>query len=86
MARTYGGVLGALAMATVLLRGAIAGGGLEGTIQQAIVAAGLLAIVGVIVGAVAGRTIDESVRTQLEAQLAELDIDLPLNPTGDTRS
>lgn len=70
-------------MATVLLRGALAGGGLEGTIHQAIVATGLLAVVGVVVGAIAQRTIDESIRTQLEAQLAELDIDLPIAAGGE---
>ncbi|TWT43163.1 hypothetical protein [Botrimarina hoheduenensis] len=75
MARTYGGVLGALAMATVLARGALAGAGPGGTIQQAIVAAVLLGLVGTVVGAIAERTVDESVRLQLEGQLAELDVE-----------
>lgn len=73
MARTYAGVLGSLAMAIAMLRGALVGAGLVGTIETAITAMIALAGVGLLVGWIAETTIDESVRVQLEKQLAETD-------------
>ncbi|MEN0109164.1 MAG: hypothetical protein AAF805_00430 [Planctomycetota bacterium] len=71
MARAYAGWLGTLGMAFTLLRGALAGGGFEGTVLQAVFALLALAVVGAVVGAIAEATVDEAVRTQLERQLAE---------------
>ena len=75
MARTYAGVLGFLGMGITLLRGAIAGAGLEGTVSTAVTAMVALALVGFVVGWIAEATIDESVRAQMEKQLAELNSD-----------
>ncbi len=72
MARVYAGVLGFLGMGITLLRGAIAGGGLEGTVSSAVYAMVTLALVGFVVGWIAEATIDESVRSRMEKQLAEL--------------
>lgn len=72
MAKTYAGFLGSLGMAVVMLRGAIAGAGLEGTVATAVSAMIALAAVGFVVGAIAQTTIEESVRTRLESQLGEL--------------
>lgn len=72
MARTYAGVLGLLGWAVALLRGALVGAGLEGTITSAIASMIALAAVGGVVGAIAEATVDEAVRTRLQSQLAEL--------------
>lgn len=71
MARAFAGTMGYLGMAVTLLRGAVAGAGIEATLSSAIIAMIALAIVGGVVGAIAKRTVDESVRSQLERQLAE---------------
>lgn len=69
MARAYAGVLGSLGMAVTLLRGAMHGGGFEGTVTTAVVAMFALAGVGWFVGQVAEATVDESVRQRLQAQI-----------------
>ena len=70
MARAYAGILGYLAMAVTMLRGALHGAGVEGTIVQAVAAMAVMAIVGAVVGAIAQHTVDESVRISLEKELA----------------
>lgn len=70
MTRRYAGILGYLGMAIMLARGAINGGGIEGTLTQAIAALLIMALIGAVVGAIAQTTIDESVRSSLESQLA----------------
>lgn len=72
MARTYAGILGYLAMAVTLLRGALHGAGFEGSVAQGLVAMVIMALVGAVVGGVAQWTVDESVRTSLEKQLASM--------------
>ncbi len=72
MARAYAGVLGFLGMGITLLRGAIVGAGFEGTVTSAVYAMVSLALVGFVVGWIAEATIDESVRSKMEKQLAEL--------------
>lgn len=73
MARTYAGILGYLGMTVTLLRGVIDGAGLEGTLLRGIAAMAAMALVGAVVGAIAQQTVDESVRTKLEQQLADLE-------------
>lgn len=73
MARSYAGVLGCLGMATAMLRGALAGAGLEGTVTTAVAALAAFATVGALVGWVAEATIDESVRQRLATELANAD-------------
>ena len=71
MARTYAGILGPLAMAVVLCRGWFQGSGVQGTLTIAIVSLFLFALVGAILGQIAQSTIDESVQSQLQQQLAQ---------------
>jgi hypothetical protein len=70
MGRHYAGILGTLAMAVVLCRGALQDGGAESTLATACVSLFLFAIIGPTIGYVAQTTIDESVRAKLEQQLA----------------
>jgi hypothetical protein len=68
--RSYGGVLGLLAFLTVVARGWVRGGGAEPTLFAAFL--GLLAFMplGCIVGWLAERTVEESIRSKLAAELA----------------
>lgn len=70
MGRSYGGILGLVAFLTVLARGCVRGGGAEPTLFAAWL--GLLAFtpLGCIVGWVAERTVEESIRSKLAAELA----------------
>jgi hypothetical protein len=70
MSRIYAGILGTLAMAVVLCRGAMNSGGADGTLSMASVTLVIFAIAGAILGHIAQATIDESVRAKLEHQLA----------------
>jgi hypothetical protein len=71
MARAYARVLGSLAMSVTMARGAWEGAGLEGTAWSAVASLAIFAVVGGLVGWVAEATIDESVRSRLEAELAK---------------
>jgi len=75
MGRVYAGTLGPLAMMVVICRGWLRSGGVEGTLASATICLVLFAIVGAILGHLAETTIDESIRTKLEQQLA--------HPTGE---
>lgn len=81
MASEYAGYLGSWAMAITLLRGVVHNAGVGGTILQAVAALALLAAVGLVLGAIAERAVDESVRTRLEARLAELPSESPTAQT-----
>lgn len=70
MGRIYAGILGPLAMAVVFCRGALAAGGVENTCSLAIASLIVFALVGAFIGQVAQSTVDESVRSKLEQQLA----------------
>ena len=74
MGRVYAGILGPLAMAVVICRGWLGSAGVEGTLTQAILSLALFALVGAILGHIAQSTVDESVRTKLEAQLTRQDL------------
>jgi hypothetical protein len=69
MGRTYAGILGTLAMAVVIGRGAMNSGGAEGTLSIALLCLVVFAIVGAVLGHIAQSTIDESVRSKLEHEL-----------------
>lgn len=71
MARDFAGYLGSLGMIVALLRGAVHGGGIDGTILQGVACLASFAVVGAVIGAIAESVVDESVKTQLEKQLAE---------------
>jgi hypothetical protein len=70
MGRTYAGILGPLAMAVVICRGWLGSGGVESTLSLATVYLVVFSIVGAFIGQVAEATVDESVRSKLEEQLA----------------
>lgn len=70
MGRIYAGILGSLAMAVVLGRGVMDSAGVEGTLSTAIIALVIFAVVGSVLGQIAQSTVDESVRQQIEMELA----------------
>ena len=70
MGRAYAGILGSLAMAVVICRGVIGSGGVANTLTTAIAYLAVFSLVGAIIGHIAQVTVDESVRTTLEQQLA----------------
>lgn len=71
MGRAYAGVLGYLASALTMLRGAIAGSGVESTLLTAIASLAIFAVIGFVLGTIAQATVDGAVRERLEAQLRE---------------
>lgn len=77
MARRFAGVLGVAAMAVTLVRGAAVGGSPEQTILSAVVALAAMAAVGAVVGGIAQRTVDESVRLELQRTLAREQVGTP---------
>jgi hypothetical protein len=70
MGRAYAGILGPLAMAAVICRGWLDSGGVEGTLSLAMGWFVVFSVVGALIGHLAQATIDESVRSKLEQQLA----------------
>ncbi len=70
MARSYSAIMALVGMAVVLLRGMKEGAGFEGTIATSLCWMVLLGTVGWVVGTLAAQTIDESVRSKIEAELA----------------
>ena len=71
MGRVYAGVLGPLAMTVVIFRGLVNSGGVECTLAQAVTYLAVFSIVGAIIGQIAQATVDESVRSMIEQQLAQ---------------
>lgn len=70
MARTFAAVMALIGMQVSLLRAMKDGAGFEGTIPIALAWMALLGAVGMIVGTIAQYTVDESVRTKIEAEFA----------------
>jgi len=79
MGRSYAGVLGYLAVAITLVRGALTGSGVEGTLLTAMTAMAIFAALGFVLGTIAQSTVDHSVRDQLEDQLANVDANQQAN-------
>ena len=69
MGRTYAGILGPLAMVTMVARTLIHGGGVEVTLKWACLSLVLFAIIGSIVGRWAEQIVVEAARTRLMADL-----------------
>lgn len=69
MGRAYAGVLGYLASALTLIRGAISGGGVENTLLSAIASLAIFAVVGYVLGSIAQTTVDGAVRQRMETEL-----------------
>lgn len=70
MGRLYAGILGPLAMAVVICRGALDSSGTAKTLSISIIALVVFSIVGAALGQIAQSTIDESVRKKMELELA----------------
>jgi hypothetical protein len=58
-------------MTVAIFRGCLASGGVEGTLSSAVLCLLLFALLGAVLGHIAQATIDESVRSALEMQLAQ---------------
>ena len=72
MARTYSAIMALIGLQVVLLRGMKDGAGFDGTIAAALCWMVVFGAIGMVVGALAAQTVDESVRTKIEAELASL--------------
>lgn len=72
MSRTYAGILALVGMQVVLCRAIKDSAGFDGTILRALAAMVVLAAVGLVIGAIAKTTVDEAVRTRLQAELDAL--------------
>ena len=72
MARSYSAMMALIGMLVVLLRGMKDGADFDGTIAVGLCWMVLLGALGLIVGVIAAQTVDESVRTKIEAELALL--------------
>ncbi len=72
MARSYSAVMALIGMVVVMLRGMKDGSGFDGTIATALCWMVLLGSIGMVVGFIAAQTVDESVRTKIEAELAAM--------------
>ncbi|NOY29182.1 MAG: hypothetical protein GXP28_03090 [Planctomycetes bacterium] len=70
MARTFAAVMALIGMQVTLLRAMKDGAGFEGTITTALAWMALFGAIGMVVGAIAQQTVDESVRTMIEAEFA----------------
>ncbi len=72
MARTYSAIMALVGMVVVLLRGMKDGAGFDGTIASGLCWMVLLGAIGMVVGFIAAQTVDESVRTKIEVELAAI--------------
>ncbi|NOZ38689.1 MAG: hypothetical protein GXP24_00505 [Planctomycetes bacterium] len=72
MARSFSAVMALIGMVVVMLRGMKDGAGFDGTVATALSWMVLLGAIGMVVGFIAAQTVDESVRTKIEAELAAL--------------
>jgi hypothetical protein len=70
LARRYAAILALLAMTVTLVRACKNGMHLEAAAASALFWMALLAVIGLLVGNIARSTVDESVRQQIEQELA----------------
>jgi hypothetical protein len=71
VARSYAGILGALALLTSLARGFLHGQETDAILFAAWCSLIVFAAVGYVVGGIAARTVDESMVASMQSQLAE---------------
>jgi len=71
MARRYAGILALVGMSVVLIRSLKNGSTVESAVMASLGGMLVLGLVGMIVGAVAQATVEESVRSQIERDLAK---------------
>ncbi|HZL91561.1 MAG TPA: hypothetical protein VFB96_24540 [Pirellulaceae bacterium] len=82
MARSYAGVLGTLAFGMILVRGLIAGSGLECCVASACLALFCFAALGCIAGQLAERFTGESVRSRLPVAKAPREVNMKKSPAA----
>ncbi len=70
MGRAYAGILGPLAFALAIARGALSGGGVEGTLPAASAALFVFALVGYLAGSLAEFLIRDTVKSRFEQAMA----------------
>lgn len=70
MSRAYGGILGPLALITVLTREFSSSAGASTKLFHAWLALVVFAVLGSIIGYLAGRIVEDSVRAQISAEMA----------------
>ena len=70
MGRSYAGVLGPIAFATLVFRGLLAGAGAEGTLLAATAGMVAFSAIGYIAGRVAEAVIRDSVQARVAAEIA----------------
>lgn len=73
MARRYAAIMALVGMSVVLVRGLVRGAGLEESITASLVWMAIFATIGTLVGGVAQQTIEESVQSLMEQELAASD-------------
>ena len=71
MARTYAAIMALLALLVVIMRGVKNHAGCQETVLIALAWMSLLGAIGFIIGAIARSTVDQSVLTKIESQLAD---------------
>jgi hypothetical protein len=71
--RTYAGILGSLAMAVVLVRGVMAGGGAEESLIHAVAAMIVFGLIGLVVGGIASWMVEEAVYAQVQQEVTALE-------------
>jgi hypothetical protein len=72
--RAYAGILGPVALVTVLAREWFSGGGASTKLFHAWLALVAFSALGGIIGYLAGRLVDDSVGAQISAEMANLDV------------
>ncbi|GAB5404157.1 MAG: hypothetical protein Aurels2KO_23880 [Aureliella sp.] len=72
MARAYSGVLGAIAVSFLIVRGLLCGSHPDDILKQCLVMFPLFAAVGFFIGFTAKRTIRESVENRFRSEMASL--------------
>jgi hypothetical protein len=70
VARRFAGIMASIGMSVVLFRALKNGNGFESAVVSALSWMVTLGLIGVVVGAIAQATVDESVRTKIEQELA----------------
>lgn len=70
MARTYAGILGSLALVVTLLRGVMAGGGVEETLLRSVVSLVAFMLIGAAAGGLADWLIEDAVYEQVQREVA----------------
>lgn len=82
MARIYAGILGPLAFLTSLAHGLIHARSIEATLLGAWCSLVLFAAAGYVLGSIAGRTVEQSVRATIEAELTRDEMSEPSPRAG----